>query len=654
MMRWMALLVLGCGPGPEPEPPSNPGAVTLHRLNRAEYDNTVRDLFGTALRPAADAFPVDDFGYGFDNNANVLSLSPLHLEMYQSAADQLIDELFGWGDVPATGLTLEAESDLSADVGAVHDVGSWILWNDGQLSGSFYAELGGTWQIAITATGQQAGDELVSMGLDVDGVRIATFDVEDGVYQAETVLTGGQHQLAVHYLNDWESPPEEDRNLIVDRVVLTGPIGLAREPSAASATLLACEDEDPARCAEEVVRRFGKRAWRRPMSEVEFQAKMALYGTARGLGGTWEEGIAAAIQGILLSPNFIFRVERDPVDGPHALNPYELATRLSYFLWSSMPDAELMARADDGSLNDVAVLEAQARRMLEHPHASALVENFAGQLLYLRAVGDTAPSTETFPDWDIGLRAAMEDEMRFFLREILLSDQSMTEILTADWTYVNARLAAHYGLDMPPGDGFQRVSLSGTERQGLLTMAGLLTATSYPTRTAPVLRGKWVLDNLMCAAPPPPSQGIIDAFPEIDTTGLSQREVMELHQADPVCASCHATMDPVGLSLEHFDAVGAFRDVDENGDPIDAVVELPDGTVLTGAASLSQHLSDHPDVRACWVEKAFVYALGRGTLASDTPYLTDIQRTFTWSDQRFRELAVAIITSEPFRMRSAP
>jgi hypothetical protein len=292
--------------------------------------------------------------------------------------------------------------------------------------------------------------------------------------------------------------------------------------------------------------------------------------------------------------------------------------------------------------------------MLAHPHANALVDNFAGQLLYLRAVEETSPSIEDFPSWDPGLRAGMEDEMRLFYREVLLSDLPMSTLLTANWTYADARLAEHYGL--PPVDeaGFQRVSLEGTPRQGLLTMAGLLTATSYPNRTAPVLRGKWVLDNLMCAAPPPPPQDVIDSFPEIDTTGLSQREVMALHQADPVCASCHATMDPIGLVLENFDAIGAYRDVDSLGDPIDSEVSLPDGTVLADVRALSTYLAEHEAVRSCWVEKAFVYGLGRGLIASDAPYLEDIERTFQWSDQRFNELAIAIVKSEPFRMRSSP
>jgi len=653
-MRWLAILLVACGGAPEAEPPRSPGTVSLHRLNRVEYDNTVRDLFGTALRPAAASFPADDFGYGFDNNADVLSLSPLHLEMYQQASDQLIDELFGWGDVPAETLTLQAESDMTADVGAVHDVDSWILWHDGRMDGSFYVQTAGTWQIAVKATGQQAGDALVAMGVHVDGESLAVFDVEEGEYTVETTLDAGEHHVSVHYLNDWESPPDEDRNLIVDRVVATGPLGLPRAPSSASETILACDSDEASRCAEDVIRRFGKRAWRRPLSEIEFEAKMALYGAARNLGGSWEEGVGTAMQGILMSPNFVFRVERDPVDGAHPLNPYELATRLAYFLWSSMPDEELLARAEDGTLADPAVLEAQTRRMLDHPRSVALVDNFAGQLLYIRAVAATSPSTEVFPAWDIGLQAAMEDEMRLFLRDVMLSDQSMRTVFTADWTYVDERLAQHYGLPMPMGEGFQRVSLAGTERQGLLTMAGLLTATSYPNRTAPVLRGKWVLDNLMCAAPPPPPQGVIDSFPEIDTTGLSQREVMALHQADPVCASCHATMDPMGLSLEAFDAVGAYREVDENGDPIDANVALPDGTSIAGARSLSNYLADSDQVRNCWVEKAFVYALGRGTIASDAAYLPDIQRAFTWSDQRFADLAVAIVACEPFRMRGAP
>ena len=643
-------MLAACSSPPEAARHSSPGSVTLHRLNRADYDNTVRDLFQTSLRPAAALFPVDDFGYGFDNNADVLSLSPLHLEMYQLASEQLVDELFGWGTVPQTSIALQAETDLEATHGAIHDVQAWILWNNGSLSGSFPVEVGGTWQVAVAAKGQQAGDDLVSMEVLVDGTSIAMFEVEDGEYGAEIELDTGWHQVEVHYVNDWESPAE-DRNLIVDEVVVSGPIGLERDPSTSAQTLLACNDDNEPRCAEEIIARFGKRAWRRPLTDVEFAAKMDLYGAARNMGGSWEEGIGTAFQGILLSPNFVYRVERDPTDDAHELFPYELATRLSYFLWSSMPDDELLDRASDGSLLDPLVLEDQARRLLAHPRANALVDNFAGQLLYVRAVGDVQPNADVFPDWDVGLRASMEDEMRLFLREVLLADASMMAIFTADWTWADARLAQHYDLQVPSEPGFHRVSLAGSPRQGLLTMGGLLSANAYPNRTSPVRRGRWVLDNLMCAAPPPPPAGIADSFPDIDTDGLSEREIMELHRADPVCNSCHSIMDPIGVSMENFDATGAYREVDEAGRPIDSSAELPDGTMFADARGLSNHLASDLQVRSCLVEKAFTYALGRGPISTDARYLDEIELIFAQSDTRFRELAVAIVLSEPFRMR---
>jgi len=650
-MRWAPLLLMACGQPPT-SPPSTPGTVTLHRLNRAEYDNTVRDLFGTSLRPAAAVFPVDDFGYGFDNNADVLTLSPLHLEMYQLAADQLVDELFGWGTVPESSVVLQAEADMVATGGAIHDVEAWILWSEGSLSGSIYVDVGGTWQIAVVASGQQGGDELVAMEVRVDGVPLGVFDVEDGEYVVEIPLDAGAHGVSVHYLNDWEDPPE-DRNLIVDSVVATGPIGLEREPSPSSDMVLACASEVEARCAEQIVARFGRRAFRRPLSDAEFAAKMSLYGVSRNLGGSWEEGVGAALSGILMSPSFVFRVERDRQSGPHALHPYELATRLSYFLWSSTPDEELLDRAADGSLGDLDVLEAQARRMLADPRSAALVDNFGGQLFYTRAVRETSPSTEGFPDWDVGLRASMEDEMRLLVRDVLRSDEPMTQIFTADWTWVDARLARHYGLEPPVGLGFERISLEGTGRRGLLTTAGLLTALSHPNETSPVKRGKWVLDNVMCTSPPPPPADIADSFPDIDPTGLTKREVMELHRADPTCASCHAWMDPIGFTLENFDPVGRWREIDEAGHPIDASVELPDGASFSGADDLAAYLAGSTRVRSCLVNKLFTYALGRGVVSTDQRYLDELEWRFTDARYRFDELAVAIALSEPFRMRSA-
>lgn len=644
----LTLALLACST-PEATPAS-PGRVVLHRLNRAEYDNTVRDLLGTSLRPSDD-FPADDFALGFDNVADVLSLSALHFELYDRAADLLLDDLLGMGTLPPEVHTFEPEAgDTAADNGAVWDASMWVLWHEGALTATVWAPSTGDYTLAADAYGLQAGDEPARMAFLVDGATVAEVDVtaedDPAPYEVAIALTEGRHTVGVAFTNDLDQPPDLDRNLVVDRLELTGPLGVPRTRSEGYAHVVDCDPADvgEAACVEHVVRTLGRRAWRRPLSEDEADSILALYAEARVAGGSWEEGLRAAIRGLLLSPFFLYKVELDPIDGPRPLAGFELATRLSYFLWSSTPDDRLLDLAQAGTLEDPDVLEAEARRMLADPKAQALVDNLGGQWLGIRKVDEAEPSADVYPDWNEALRASMEDEIRGFVGRVLLADRPVLELFTEDTTVVDDRLAVFYGL---PAGGEVQVP----ERTGLLARGGLMAALAYPTRTSPVIRGNWVLGNLVCAPPPDPPPGV----PALDVPEpgepVSLREQLERHRADPVCASCHAEMDPIGLALEAFDGIGRFRTVDENGIPIDASGDIPGLGAFEDAAGMQRLLATDPRVPACVVQKTFTYALGRGPEDADAALLAELTEDFAASGWRFRELAVDVVRSRPFRYR---
>jgi hypothetical protein len=638
----------------------SPGRVVAHRLNRVEYDNTVHDLFGTTQTPAADSFPADDFGAGFDNIADVLSLSPLHVELYDQAADKLLDELLGMGTLPVEAWSLEAEDpEVVHDGGNVWDVVMWVLWEEGGLQGQLRVPMEADYLVGVDAFGLQAGEEPPRMELLVDGAPLATFEVtaEENTerYEVRTRLSAGVHTLRVEYSNEYKEPGIADRNLIVDRIQLQGPLEIPRTPSPHLDRVLVCDPtmfgdgqvgEGP--CAEQIARVVGRRILRRPLSELEVSEKMRHYGLVREAGGSWEEGIRGLVKGLLLSPWFIYRIELDPYDGVRPLNGFELAQRLSYFLWSSTPDDHLLDVAQSGALLDEAVLEAEARRMLADPRSDALIENLAGQWLGVRKVDEAAPSAELFPDWDSGLRSSMREEMARFVANVLRADRSALELFTTDETFVDARLAEHYGLPAPDGEGFSSVRVP--ERRGLLGRGGLLAALSLPTRTSPVLRGNWVLGNVLCAPPPPAPPGV-PALEEATSEPVSLREQLEMHRADPACASCHDQMDAIGLALESFDAIGRYRTDDELGLPIDASGELPGLGTFTGATEMQALIAQDPRLPRCMVDKTLTYALGRGLTADDGLVQQELADHFAEGGYRFEELLVQIVLSRPFRWR---
>ncbi len=632
---------------------ADPGRVTLHRLNRAEYNNTVRDLLGTRLRPADD-FPADDFGYGFDNNADVLTMSPLLLELYEQSATTLIDEALDEGIPEATDAIYEAE-EVGAQVGGVYR-NAWNLWSNGELAVVHDFPAAGTYRLRARVSGTQAGPDPVMMSINLDGVEAEIFVVNEQLpefaeFEVDVDVAVGLHQVGVSFLNDFYEPDEElDRNLIIDWVGVSGPYGVEAGPNPERARILFCDLAQDG-CPAQVIEAFAKRAWRRPVTPQEVSDLMALLEVARSEGDDVEAGVRLALISILLAPDFSYRVELDPDpddDTPHALNPFELANRLSYFLWSSMPDDTLLAAAENGALSTDSQIRGQVERMLEDPRARALVENFTGQWLEIRALDDVVPDYQAYPEYDDELRDLFRAETESFFDELLHSDTPVTGLLEADHTYANDRLAAFYGLPQPGTDDLMRVA-AGEQRGGILTHGSVLTVTSYPTRTSPVKRGKWVLTQLLCSGPPPPPPGVEGLIEENDSPG-TLREKLEQHRADPACAGCHALMDPLGFGMEGFDGIGAHR-TEDNGDPIDNTGELTDGTTFRGAREMSAVLVQDDRFVECVAKQLFTYALGRGPEFHDSRTLRALYADWRAAGLSLRELIVLIATSRPFTMR---
>ena len=653
----------GLEPGDDPvhtrrppgDPLSDPGRVTLHRLNRVEYNNTVRDLLGTSQTPADD-FPPDDRGYGFDNIADVLSTSPLHLEMYQAAAESLIDEALGSSSSVGEGSQqLEAET-VGGSVGSVSGT-AWNLFSNGEVTASVELPADGQYRVSVRAWGQQAGPDPAQMSISLGGRTLATVDVTatsdaPEVYEATTESTRGNQVVSVAFLNDYyDSAAGADRNLLVDWIRIEGPLGVMPGTTSTRARIMVCEEETDA-CARQILEAFTLRAWRRPASAAELDRLMSFTTLASAQGDSWEQGVRLSLQSVLVSPHFLYRVEIDPDPAstePHPLTDFELASRLSYFLWSSMPDDELLGLAQAGMLQDADVLRAQAERMLMDPRAEALIDNFAGQWLFARKVDDHVPDYEVYPSYDAELGESMKRELELFFRDFLYEDIPVDEMLTADFTYVDARLAAHYGVTASGAD-FTRVTLPPERRAGLLGKGAILMVTSHATRTSPVKRGVWVLEQLLCAAPPPPPPGV-EGLEDQELTAGTLRERMEMHRRDPVCASCHQLMDPIGLGLETFDGIGAYR-TEDAGEPIDSSGTLPDGASFSGAVELSTILAEDPRFSRCVAKQMMTYALGRGMEhTADEAWIDEITRSYTAGGAHLRALILSIVESEPFRMR---
>jgi hypothetical protein len=441
----------------------------------------------------------------------------------------------------------------------------------------------------------------------------------------------------------------------VDYFEIRGPFDEDKSPPPAShAKVFVCTTKDDA-CAHQIVGNLARRAYRRPVTDAEVDKITGFIKLAQEHGDTFDQGVRVALEAILVSPDFLFRIEHDRApDDPneqHRIGDYELASRLSYFLWSSLPDDELFAAAQKGTLHQPEVLNAEVARMLHDPKSVALVDNFAGQWLQLRNLDSIKPDPDKFPEFDAELRASMKQETRLFFKNLMAEDRSVLDLLNAKYSFLNERLAKFYGIDGVTGSEFRKVDLTGTPRGGVLTQASVLTVSSYPNRTSVVIRGKWVLENLLNAPPPPPPPDV----PSLDEKGLgvtvSLRQQMEIHRANPVCASCHTKMDPLGFGLENFNAIGKYRTSDGKF-PIDSSGTTPDGRTFNSAVELENLIAAQPrDFAECVTEKMLTYALGRGLETYDKPAVHQIVNGLAATDYRFSKLIEAIVNSLPFQKR---
>ena len=650
--------------------PRDPGRVTIRRLNRTEYNNTVRDLLGVDLTPADD-FPSDDVGEGFDNIGDVLSLPPLLLEKYMDAAEALATTAIVDMSPDSAAKTTRQGKQLRPSSGVrLGGRGIYTLSSQGDVTGEFTMARGGEYLLRVEAGAQQAGNEPARVELRLDGKKVHVFDVQASpndpkMFEHRMRVSGGKHRLSGAFINDFYNPRDpnpknRDRNLYIRSLEVAGPVDSRPEDFPESHRRLVSARPGPGRSVEQAARKvltpLLQRSFRRPAEQAEIDRYAQLVQLAVKKGDTFERGLQVATAAILVSPHFLFRIEQDPAPQDpkrtHPLNDFELANRLSYFLWSTMPDDRLFRLASTGDLHRDDVLEAEVTRMLNSEKANALVENFGGQWLNLRNLDDVTPDPSRFPQFDAALKQAMRKETELVFAAVMREDRSLLEFLNADFTFVNARLAKHYGLPSVQGDKFQRVSLASVKRRGILTHASILTLTSNPTRTSPVKRGKWILENILGTPPPAPPPGV----PELVETqkgapNASLREQLELHRRDPACAVCHIKMDALGFGLENYDAVGRWRDRDGRL-PIDSTGKLPDGTTFRGSDELAEYLvTQDTQFGRALTRKMLTYALGRGLEYYDRCAVDKIMLELPKKDYRFSILVTEIVKSEPFRMR---
>jgi len=676
----------------------NPGRPTLHRLNRVEYRNAIRDLLALEIDPAS-LLPADSAAYGFDNNADALSLSPALMERYLGAAAKISQMALGRVRGSLSPETMFVPTDRNQGNRASED----LPWGSrGGLAIRYYFPVDGEYLFelrlkedgagggiaGLTAEPQQLDlslDRARAWGSTIGGPEFAKASRQEREKRVQEALQfrlpvkAGSHLVQVYFLQKTTAVLED----LFDPYLRRDPYRAGNgEPGISSVTitsvaasdaaatgaspsrrrLLVCQPASAAGeapCARKIIATLARRAYRRSVSDEDLQIPLARYRDGATRGG-FESGLELAIRSILVSPKFLFRFESQPEtavrDSAYLISDLELASRLSFFLWSSIPDDELLNAAEQKTLRNPGVLDQQVKRMLADPRSDALVANFAGQWLHIRNVSGFRPSPEVLFHFDDNLRQAFERETALFFDSIIRENRSVLDLLDADYTFLNERLARHYGIPGVYGERFRRVSLpADSVRRGLLGQGSILTDTSRANRTSPVIRGKWILENIFGTPPAPPPANVPELKEERDPSKiLPMREQIAQHRANPVCASCHAQMDELGFALENFDAIGEWRDSDAAGTPIDASAKLPDGSRFTGPAELRKVLLNHSDdFLTTLTEKLLTYALGRGLDAADAPAIRHIKREAAREHYRFASLIQGIVTSTPFQMRMA-
>ncbi len=670
-----------------------PGRPMLRRLNRVEYGNAIRDLLALDVNTAV-LLPPDDSAYGFDTIGDVLGVSPSLQERYLSAAAKISALAVGDPERGPVEESYRVRQDLSQNQHIeglpLGTIGGLVVRHDFPLDGEyvFHVTLQHTnfgnvrgldypHDVETTVDGERV--HLATIGGNADLAQMFEHPVNAGEAIEARLTTrvhvsAGQRAVGVAFVRnlglgdtrrlqpllrssantlDWTGLPHIQSLTVSGPFAPTGP-----GDTASRRRIFVCQPADTAEelpCATQILRTLAGRAYRQPVNDRDLEPLLGFYRDGRG-EGTFETGIQRALHAMLASPRFVFRFERDPdgvaPGGVYRISGPELATRLSFFLWSSIPDDELLRVAGDGTLQEEAVLERQVRRMLADPKSDALVANFAGQWLQLRNVTSVLPNSDEFPDFDDNLRQAFRRETELLFGSLLREDRHVLDLLRSDYTFLNERLARHYGVPGVYGSRFRRVTIADEARKGLLGQGSILALTSHAERTSPVLRGKWVLENILGTPPPPPPPDV----PSL-TDGSSGeapktlREVLTAHRASPTCAACHKVMDPIGFALENFDAVGAWR-THEPGGAIDASGELADGTVVDGVVALRDALLRRPEVFVTTMaEKMLTYAIGRGLDARDMPVVRGIVRRAAGTDYRFSSLVLGVVASQPFRMR---
>ena len=639
------------------------GTPALHRLNRAEYSNAVRDLLALEV-DAASLLPPDDSAAGFDNIADVLGVSPALIEGYATAAAKISRLAVGDSSIGLDRVTYRAAGNLSQedhlDGLPLGTRGGMIVRHTFPLNADYDLQIGpgrsGGIGAVVTARAQDIDVTMDGQPVDLQGKTQLRLPVEAGPHTIAVALVKKSHIDGADGVYDAPT-----RAPGISQITIAGPFN-ARGPgdTPSRRRLYVCTPKaaaEEAACAAKILNMLATRAYRRPVpqSGSEMETLLEFYRTGRE-SGSFDSGIQRAVARVLVDPNFLFRFERESAGVapgmPFRLSDLELASRLSFFLWSSIPDDELREAAVRGQLKNPAVLERQVRRLLADPRADALVSNFAGQWLFLRELKNVRPDS---PDFDENLRRSFQQETELLFRTIVREDRPIIDLLDADFTFVDERLAKHYGMEGIRGSRVRRVSLAANDpRRGLLGQGSVLTVTSAANRTSPVVRGKWVLDNLLGMPPPQPPPGVEtnlekDAA-QVKVTSLRQR--LEMHRANAVCASCHKVMDPIGLTLENFDHVGKWRTTDGKS-PIDATAQLVDGTKLDGPLSLRRALLERSDVFATVAtEKLLTYASGRAVQYQDMPAVRAIIRDAARDKYRFSSLVIGIVKSTPFQMRT--